>query len=168
MSCSPSHMIPEKNLGGRPREHDRDQIANELIEWAKLDDSINLNGFCCTREPPIAPSKLTVYSNECPRFRQAYELAKAFLGNRRERKLSNNELHVKAYDLNAAVYDYYLKEEKRDQARFEAELGKDKANAAPAELVAATAQLISEVSQERQSRSERRIADSKSKADSKS
>ena len=115
MTCAPSHM-------GRPRVHDRDQLAAELIEWAKQEDSLNLNGFCCSRDPPIAPSKLTIWSRECPNFCKAYETAKAFIGYRRELKLSKNELHVKAYDLNAAVYDYFLKEERRQQARFESEL----------------------------------------------
>ena len=33
-----------------------------------------------------------------------------------------NKLHVKAYDLNATTYDYFLKQERRAQAEFEHEL----------------------------------------------
>lgn len=111
---------PEKGVAGRPREHDRDKIADELVEWAQLDSSTNLNGFCATRF--LAPSKITLWAKECDRFRQAYEIAKTAVGLRREQKLSDGTLHVKAYDLNAAVYDYFLKEERREQAKFESTL----------------------------------------------
>jgi hypothetical protein len=104
----------------RPREHDRDQIAYDLIEWAKKDDSINLNKFCALNGIP--PSKLSLWSKEEDNFRQAYELAKSFIGFRREEKLNSEELHIKAYDLNAATYDYFLKEERRQQAEYVAGL----------------------------------------------
>lgn len=111
-----------KSQMGRPREHDRDAIADALIEWAKLPDSLNLNGFCCTREPPIAPSKITIWAKEDENFRKAYEAAKAFIGVRREQMLSLDLLHVKAYDLNAKTYDHFLKEEARQQMEFESSL----------------------------------------------
>jgi len=123
MACAPSH-IDTPNLGGRPRMHDRNQIAKDLIEWAKLDDSINLNAFCCSREPFINPRKISEWAKEDDWFKEAYETAKAFIGARRERKLNTNQLHVKAYDLNATVYDHFLKEEKRQQAEFESNLKK--------------------------------------------
>lgn len=116
-----SHKVKKAPVG-RPREHDRDQIASDLIEWARKEDSINLNKFCCTREPPLAPSKISIWASECPLFRKAYETAKAFLGARREEWLNQEVLHVKAYDLNATTYDYFLKEEKRDQSAFESKL----------------------------------------------
>ena len=124
-----------KHPGGRPRERDRDQIAFELIEWAKQPDSINLNKFCCTREPPLAPSMITNWARECNQFKRAYETAKAFIGARREEKLSRNELHVKAYDLNAPTYDYYLKEEKREQLEFESNLRKQEDAVKPQQVI---------------------------------
>ena len=108
--------------GGRPREHDRDQIALDLIEWAKKKDSINLCKFCAYYDPIIPPQKLTLFANECPRFREAYECAKLFLGARREEMLNSESLHVKAYDLNAETYDYFLRCEKRSKAEFETQL----------------------------------------------
>lgn len=106
--------------GGRPRIHDKDAIAKALLEWAAKEDSINLNGFCVSLDPPIPPQYITRFADECEGFREAYNTAKAWLGERRERKLKNGELHVKAYDLNAAVYDYYLKKEKREDREHEA------------------------------------------------
>jgi len=108
---------------GRPREHDRNQIANDLVEWAKLPDSINLNKFCALQS--IAPSKITIWASECDMFRKAYELAKAYIAYRREEMLTADKLHVKAYDLNATTYDHFLKQEKREQAKFEASLEKE-------------------------------------------
>jgi len=104
-------------VSGRLREHDREQIAKDLIVWAEKEESINLNGFCASKL--IAPSKLWLWSKEDAFFREALELAKAFLGERRERLLTNDMLHVKAYDLNAAVYDRFLKEERMETAKFE-------------------------------------------------
>ncbi len=120
---------------GRPRKHDRDQIGLELIEWAKLPDSINLNSFCCSREPPLAPSKISQWAKECDYFRQAYEAAKAFIGARREQWLQSDHLHVKAYDLNAAVYDHFIKEEKLFMEKYKSELGNVSTSLAPNQAV---------------------------------
>lgn len=109
----------------RPREHDRDQIASELIQWAKKEDSINLCGFCVSREHPLAPSKLSQWAKECDTFRQALEIARAFLGSRRERLLNSEMLHVKGYDLNATTYDPFLKEEKMFISKYESSLRKE-------------------------------------------
>lgn len=127
---------------GRPRTHDRDQIALDLIEWAKLPDSVNLNSFCCSREPPLAPSKLSQWAKECDYFRQAYEASKAFIGARREQWLQSDYLHVKAYDLNAAVYDHFIKEEKLFMEKYKSELGTMALATAPNQSVIDQAAII--------------------------
>lgn len=116
---------------GRPREYHREFIAHELVLWAKKPSSINLCEFCADKMLP--PSKLSIWAKECPEFRKSYELAKCFLGNRREKYLSDEILHVKAYDLNATTYDYFLKEEKQEIAKYEASLKKE--NEKPPEKV---------------------------------
>lgn len=103
---------------GRYRLHDREKIAEELIEWAKQPESTNLCKFCCTREPPMNPRKMSEWADEDDFFKEAYETAKAFIGGRREELLSKGKLHVKAYDLNATTYDYFLKEEKKIQGEI--------------------------------------------------
>lgn len=107
---------------GRPKEYDREAIAKALVEWAIKDDSLNLNGFCTTHDPLIPPPYLSIWANEDEQFSKAYNLAKAFLAVRRERKLKEGELHVKAYDLNAAVYDFFLRDERRKEKEHEAGL----------------------------------------------
>jgi len=109
-----------KNPFGRPREHDLDEWAEKLIEWSKKEDSSNLNGFCADNMLP--PTYITRWAREDKHFCSAYEYAKAQLGARRERKLAEGTLHVKAYDLNAKVYDEFLKQEHRQEMEYEASL----------------------------------------------
>lgn len=110
------------NLRGRPREHDRAKIAHDIIQWAKRDDSINVNKFCALYDPPFPTSKLSQWSKEDDEFRQSYEICKAHLAYRREEKLNANELHVKAFDLTAAAYDFVIREAREAHAEFEASL----------------------------------------------
>ncbi len=110
------------NAGGRPRDWDYSEMAGKILEWAKKKDSVNLNAFCCEHEPPFPPPYVSRWARESEEFRSAYETAKSFLANRREKKLTANELHVKAYDLNATTYDYFLKEEKMREKEFDAEV----------------------------------------------
>ena len=108
-------------VAGRPG-HDREEIARKLIEWARKEESRNLNGFCCQLEPPINANMVMNWARECIKFREAYEIAKAFLADRRERLLNEGKMHVKAFDLNASVYDIFTQDEKRSQAEFESKL----------------------------------------------
>lgn len=110
---------------GRPQEYNRVKIAEEIIEWAKLPDSINLNKFCAYHDPIIPATTMLNWVREDPDFRKAYECARMFLASRREEWLNGELLHVKAYDLNATVYDQFLKCEKREQAEFESNLKKE-------------------------------------------
>ena len=107
---------------GRPRKHDREKIAEDLIEWAEEETSINLNKFCAINKLP--PSKLSLFAKENDDFRQSLEVAKAFLAYRREEYLTDGMLHVKGYDVSVAAYDYFVREERREQAQFEAGIKK--------------------------------------------
>lgn len=106
--------------GGRPKEYDRLDVAKKMLEWAKDPESMNMNGFSV--HVMIPATTILRWKDEDPQFREAYELTRQILGNRREKALSKGELHVKAYDLNAKVYDPYLKEEWREERRFESDL----------------------------------------------
>jgi len=111
------------NVGGRPRIHDRDQIEIELFEWLKKPDSINLCGFCADHDPMLDPGTITKWCIGDPDgFGKSIRKARAKLADRREKLLSENKLHPKAYDLNAPVYDHFLKQEKREEKEFEASL----------------------------------------------
>lgn len=124
-----------KKHPGRPRKHDRDRIAIDMILWAKKDESINFNKFCALYDPPFAPSKITEWSKEEEAFREAYEIACAFLAFRREENLNSGKLHVKAYDLNASVYDYFVRLERRQHMEFEESLKSSENNTIPEEAI---------------------------------
>jgi hypothetical protein len=115
-------IAKKKNIGGRPRKHDREQIANDMIKWAEKFDSINVNKFCALYKPPFSVRKLSEWSKEDDNFRESYDIVKSFLAFRREEWVSQDKLHVKAYDLSACAYDHIIKEEKRQQAEFESAL----------------------------------------------
>lgn len=112
---------------GRPLKYDLDKISIDLIEWAKLPDSINFNKFCAINY--INPRKLSEWSKKDEDFRETYEISKAYLAFRREEKLNDQTLNAQGYSLNATTYDFFLKEEKRDQAKFESDLKKQEAEA---------------------------------------
>lgn len=168
MRANSSKSNDTKKTLGRPRVHDRDQIAKDLIEWAKKPDSINLCKFCAYYEPIIPPNKMTLWAKECENFRQSYEAAKLFLGFRREEWLNQEHLHVKAYDLNASTYDYFLKEEKRAQAEFDSKLKAQEQNAASESDNNKLDALTSQISEALSLSIERKIEDKRSKADTKS
>lgn len=56
--------MTEKRPVGRPKEYDREEIAAKMLEWAKLETSINLNGFCISLDPPISPSRISNWAKE--------------------------------------------------------------------------------------------------------
>ncbi len=125
METSKSKKPPWKRL-----IHDRTQIAIDLVEWAEKDDSINFCKFCATKN--IRPAKLTQWSHEDPEgFGEAYDIAKAHLGYRREEWLNSKQLHVKAYENNASVYDHFMGHDKREHAKFESDLRKDESKQIP-------------------------------------
>ena len=117
-------MISHPYVFGRPREWDRAKVAQDLVEWSKLDTSINLCEFCGMHM--MQATKITDWAREDEHFRAAYHIAKHNIGSRREVKLSKGELHQKAYDLNAKTYDHFLKEETREQIAYEASLKVEK------------------------------------------
>lgn len=117
-------MISHPYVFGRPREWDRAKVAQDLVEWSKLDTSINLCEFCGMHM--LQATKITDWAREDEHFRAAYHIAKHNIGSRREVKLSKGELHQKAYDLNARTYDHFLKEEHREQIAYESSLKVEK------------------------------------------
>lgn len=110
------------NDGGRPGR-DLVELAADLVQWSTLDSSTNLNGFCALRSIP--PFKLSQYARENPVFRLSFDLSKAHLAQRREDYLGQGLLHVKAYDINASNYDYFLRDERRTTLEHEVKTKKD-------------------------------------------
>lgn len=109
-----------KNPIGRPQEYNREEIAQKLLEWSRKEDSLNLCAFC--GEIEFNPQMLYKWATEKTEFSNTYNIVKAKLGARRELKKNEATIHLASYNMNAPTYDYFLKQEKRDQAQFEASL----------------------------------------------
>jgi len=137
-------------VSGRLREHDRNQIAIDMIEWAQKDDSLNLNGFCGIKL--IQPSKISNWAKEDEFFRQAYEITKALLAERRERGLNEDKLHSKAYDLNACTYDHFLKESKMEMAKYESMLKIENMDSQSPEVIEKFTALMSQMKKNQDSK----------------
>lgn len=108
----------------RPREWDREKLKWQILHWAELPNSLNLNAFCCLPDVMIDPPKLLSFVREDPEFRQVYDTVKAFLAVRREEANAEKVLSNCAYAMNHHVYDLIAKEEKREELRFEKGLDK--------------------------------------------
>lgn len=118
----------------RKKEYDREEMAAKLLEWAKKDTSINFNGFCA--QELIPPQNISKWKHENECFHEAYDITRSILATRREHGLNAGTVHVKTYDLNAGVYDYFLKEESRDEKKFDASLKLDDSKDDGAERIA--------------------------------
>lgn len=129
---------------GRPREHDRKQLADDLIEWAMLEDSLNLCGFAALKLIP--PRKIWQFSVEDDYFREAYDLAKAMIGERRDKMLNAKLLATESYKLNAHVYDYFMKQEHRDDLEFQSKLKNEETKSVPDDIRDTFTALMSQVS----------------------
>lgn len=162
----------KKNGVGRPREHNREQIAIDMIVWASLDTSVNLNGFCCSYKPPIDPTKITQWAHEETedglQFRKAYNATKSFLAERRETNLNKGKLHVKAYDLNAKVYDHFLRQEYRDDIAYQIMLKAKEDSCNSVEDLARYNALMDQLSDLQKAQDARKRAENKIKAEEKS
>ena len=102
----------------RPREYDRKEVADNLLKWAQKEDSINLCGFCA--EYLVPAGTMLRWKDEDDWFRETYEMVRCMIGSRRESLLTNGKLHVKAFDLNAKTYDPFLRDEHRNQVKYDA------------------------------------------------
>lgn len=108
---------------GRKPKYDRLEYAEKLIEWALKPDSRNLNGFCA--ENLIPYEYINRWARENEQFRLTYNTVMQIIGQRREEDLKSGKLHVKAYDLNAKVYDHVKRDADRNELEFELRLKKE-------------------------------------------
>lgn len=114
---------------GRPREYDRELIAQQMIEWVKRDNSINMCGFCSEYWVPY--SRMWSWADEDEQFRDVMEMVKLKIAQRREEWVSAKLLHQTAYGMNARVYDKPMHKYYREDAKYQSELKKEEVNAVP-------------------------------------
>ena len=129
---------------GRPREYDPDLIAEELLQWAKEEESINFTQFCADRG--YLPSLIWRLEQEHEDFAYAYTIAKMKLAERRERFLNSNLLNYGAYQRYQSGYDPFLtksedSEKDKDAARKKGLLESEQVNLVTLARMAAEGQI---------------------------
>lgn len=106
----------EKRKPGRPREYDAEKIAQELLEWAKDEESINFAQFCADRG--YLPGLIWRLEKESEEFSYAYTITRLKLAERRERLMNNDLLNYGAWQRYQRGYDPFLakdEDEKEDK-----------------------------------------------------
>lgn len=102
------------------------KVGNDLVEWSKIENSLNLNRFCAYYDPPFPVPYLFEWAGwkneEGEHFLQCLQIAKGYLGDRRESAVLEGKLHVKPYDLGARAYDQVLQANWMFEERFMAQL----------------------------------------------
>ncbi len=118
----------------RPREYDRDKIADDLIEWAK-------NNPDCLTIPHFATSiglNSEILLNWCKdddEFRRKYKTAKEIIGLNRLNatrivdETEKKRLDKSIYQGTLHHFDYDSKYDMRDEKKFESSLRKDEEGA---------------------------------------
>lgn len=91
---------------GSIRKYDPYLLGEEMIEWSKEEDSINLCEFCADRGYSL--NLIKRLQKEVPEFNNYIEIVKMQIAERRERYLNEGRLSVKAWDRCARMYDLFL------------------------------------------------------------
>lgn len=98
--------ILEKRKVGRPRVYDPEKIAEEMLEWVKDEDSINIAQFCADRG--YLPALIWRLELESEDFTYAYTITRLKLAERRERLLNADLLNYGAFQRYQYGYDPFL------------------------------------------------------------
>lgn len=119
---------------GRPREWDREKLKLQLIAWAELPNSLNLNAFCVLPEVMISPKKLLCFVDEDEDFRELYDIAKAMLAARREEAVTEKVLAECAYNRTIRYMDCFETTYWKREKQFESDLRKSEESNKPTEV----------------------------------
>lgn len=106
-----------KNLGGRPRRYDLNELADELVEWSKQPQNITLLDFC--NDYMIVQTYLSDWAKEHEKFSEALLYAKSQIGARRERLVSYGKLDRAAFGRAQGMYDRMINDYEREEKEFE-------------------------------------------------
>lgn len=116
--------MAKKQLGA-PRKHDYEDIGKKLLEWSKLDNSINICDFCVNfLDPPIYVEYLWDMQRRDENLSYVYKIAQQRIGIRREKLLNSGHLHQHAYGKSIRHYDPVVVKESDAEKEFDHELKK--------------------------------------------
>jgi hypothetical protein len=100
--------VKKDKVQGKNRTFDVNLLAEEIVDWASREDSINFSQFCADRG--YLPSLIWQYNKDYEVFSRAYMIAKMKLAERRERMLNNNILNYGTFQRYQAAYDPFLRQ----------------------------------------------------------
>ena len=120
---------PTKRPPWRPREYDLDDLANEILEWSKNPDSINLTQFVSKNDIP--PQNISKWCHESTYFREVLSMAKVNLGINRHAKFMEAKLSQIDITRHEYRYDPFYRKDERKEFAYKEKLRKktDKENA---------------------------------------
>jgi hypothetical protein len=104
------------NNPGGPEKYCTEKMIKEMEEWVKKESSINICGFCADYGYTYALFRSKVVNKQ--EFKDAYEIVRLRLAERRERLLNCDLLHSHAYNRYQSCYDPFIdtyEDEKKDQ-----------------------------------------------------
>jgi hypothetical protein len=122
MTRKPRVNTPQNYVFGRPAKYDLIQEANDLIAWAKNDNSINLLQFTNTK--PYSAVKLSDFAKENEYFGEALRKAHEIIGERQQRLANEGKLNYGDYQRRIHMHDPILHASERAEKAYEAELKK--------------------------------------------
>ena len=121
--------------GGRPREYDPEYIMQELLLWARLPDSLNINALCHSIRPEIDPLYFKQLVNKDEEFSRVYRIVKTYIANRREEAVSEKVLSEGAFNRNLHHYDQFLYDHSKDESKYNSDLRKSEEGAKPQQII---------------------------------
>lgn len=105
---------------GRPRKYDPEIIIEKMIEWAKLESSINFSEFCADNK--YLPELIWRLDKESKPFHLAYSITKMRLAERRERLVNCEMLNNGTFQRYQHGLDPFLKKEELELKKQEAKI----------------------------------------------
>ncbi len=107
---------------GRPAVIDLIKLAQELVEWSYLPDSLNLIGFSSPKRMSV--TKLPEYAERDKAFGEALRLAKENIGQNRFRAANNGTMMQQFFTRSEGMYDPLHHKFDRAEKKFESDLRK--------------------------------------------
>lgn len=111
--------LKERKKCGQKRIYDPKIIAEEMLEWAEQETSINFVGFCAGHG--YMASLIWRLEKEDPDFSEIYELVKMKLAERRERLMNMEMINYGSWMRYQKGYDPFLSKHEDDEATKKAD-----------------------------------------------
>lgn len=123
------------NPVGRPQEHDRIAIGKALLEWSKKPEALTIPMFATSIG--LHSGKFREWASSCEEFRALFFAAKENVGINRLNAVTDPKLKLDSgiYRQTLHHYDLDIREDVRDDKRFDHELKRSETQQANENLI---------------------------------